>query len=71
MYIIGDGARRVRDAFALAKEKRPSIIFIDEILLRTGDRKVNRTMLDLSNQLDGFSENEVVKVINAANLVDS
>ncbi|KAM0688460.1 26S proteasome regulatory subunit 6A [Conglomerata obtusa] len=77
MY-IGDGARLVRDAFALAKEKRPTIIFIDEIDAigtkrvdsdKTGDREVQRTMLELLNQLDGFSENDV-KVIAATNRVD-
>ena len=62
MY-IGDGAKMVRDAFALAKEKAPTIIFIDEIDAvgtkrydndKTGDREVQRTMLELLNQLDGY-----------------
>lgn len=53
MY-IGDGAKMVRDAFALAKEKQPTIIFIDEVDAvgtkrydndKTGDREVQRTML--------------------------
>ena len=57
MY-IGDGAKIVRDAFALAKEKAPTIIFIDEIDAvgtkrfdseKTGDREVQRTMLELLN----------------------
>ena len=61
---IGDGAKLVRDAFALAKEKAPAIIFIDEIDAigtkrfdsdTNGDREVQRTMLELLNQLDGFS----------------
>lgn len=77
MY-IGDGARMVRDAFMLAKEKKPAIIFIDEIDAigtkridsdRTGDREVQRTMLELLNQLDGFSENDI-KIIAATNRVD-
>lgn len=77
MY-IGDGARMVRDAFMLAKEKKPAIIFIDEIDAigtkridsdKTGDREVQRTMLELLNQLDGFSENDV-KIIAATNRVD-
>ncbi|KAM0679280.1 26S proteasome regulatory subunit 6A [Binucleata daphniae] len=77
MY-IGDGARLVRDAFELAKEKKPAIIFIDEIDAvgtkrndsdRTGDREVQRTMLELLNQLDGFTENDI-KVIAATNRVD-
>lgn len=78
MY-IGDGARLVRDAFALAKEKRPTIIFIDEIDAigtkrvasdKTGDREVQRTMLELLNQLDGFSSADDVKIIAATNRVD-
>lgn len=61
---IGDGAKLVRDAFALAKEKSPAIIFIDELDAigtkrfdseKAGDREVQRTMLELLNQLDGFS----------------
>ena len=76
---IGDGAKMVRDAFALAKEKAPTIIFIDEIdavgLKRSGaevsgGREVQRTMLELLNQLDGFSSNEAVKVIAATNRPD-
>jgi 26S proteasome regulatory subunit T5 len=62
MY-IGDGARIVRDAFELAKEKSPCIIFIDELdavgAKRGGgeneSREVHRTMLELLNQLDGFT----------------
>jgi 26S proteasome regulatory subunit T5 len=61
----------VRDAFALAKEKQPAIIFIDEIDAigtkrfdseLSGDREVQRTMLELLNQLDGFTSNDNVKV---------
>lgn len=68
---IGDGAKMVRDAFALAKEKSPCIIFIDEIDAvgtkrfdseLSGDREVQRTMLELLNQLDGFSSAENIKV---------
>lgn len=70
MY-IGDGAKLVRDAFALAKEKAPAIIFIDELDAigtkrfdseKSGDREVQRTMLELLNQLDGFSSDERIKV---------
>lgn len=62
MY-IGDGPKMVRDAFALAKEKAPTIIFIDEIDAigtkrfdndKSGDREVQRTMLELLNHLDGY-----------------
>lgn len=78
MY-IGDGAKLVRDAFALAKEKAPSIIFIDELDAigtkrfdsdKTGDREVQRTMLELLNQLDGFGSDDRIKVIAATNRVD-
>merc|ERR1712012_876979 len=76
---IGDGARLVRDAFALAKEKQPTIIFIDELDAigtkrfdseKSGDREVQRTMLELLNQLDGFSSDDRVKVLAATNRVD-
>ena len=68
---IGDGAKLVRDAFALAKEKAPAIIFIDELDAigtkrfdseKAGDREVQRTMLELLNQLDGFSSTADIKV---------
>jgi len=76
---IGDGAKLVRDAFALAKEKAPAIIFIDELDAigtkrfdseKAGDREVQRTMLELLNQLDGFSSTSDIKVIAATNRVD-
>ncbi|XP_052861718.1 26S proteasome regulatory subunit 6A-B-like [Anopheles cruzii] len=76
---IGDGAKLVRDAFALAKEKAPAIIFIDELDAigtkrfdseKAGDREVQRTMLELLNQLDGFSSSADIKVIAATNRVD-
>merc|ERR1719333_496281 len=76
---IGDGAKLVRDCFALAKEKSPTIIFIDEIDAvgtkrfgsdKTGDREVQRTMLELLNQLDGFSSDTRIKVIAATNRPD-
>ncbi|CAI4051595.1 hypothetical protein SKDZ_15G2640 [Saccharomyces kudriavzevii ZP591] len=78
MY-IGEGAKLVRDAFALAKEKAPTIIFIDELDAigtkrfdseKSGDREVQRTMLELLNQLDGFSSDDRVKVLAATNRVD-
>merc|ERR1712224_441853 len=76
---IGDGAKLVRDCFALAKEKAPAIIFIDELDAigtkrfdseKAGDREVQRTMLELLNQLDGFSSNGDIKVIAATNRID-
>jgi len=69
----------VRDAFQLARDKAPSIIFIDEIdaigVKRSADggnsdREVQRTMLELLNQLDGFSKDKLVKVIAATNRPD-
>eukprot|EP00727_Mastigamoeba_balamuthi_P006212 m51a1_g221 putative 26s protease regulatory subunit 6a (436) ;mRNA; r:45636-47467 len=76
---IGDGAKLVRDAFALAKEKGPAIIFIDELDAvgskrhdseQSGDREVQRTMLELLNQMDGFSSTDNIKVIAATNRHD-
>merc|ERR1712180_79794 len=71
---IGDGAKLVRDAFALAKEKLPAIIFIDELDAigtkrfdseKAGDREVQRTMLELLNQLDGFSSTAQILQIHS------
>jgi len=82
---IGDGAKLVRDAFELAKEKTKSgnktgaIVFIDELDAigtkrfggeQSGDREVQRTMLELLSQLDGFSSDEKIKVIGATNRPD-
>eukprot|EP00566_Odontella_aurita_P012255 CAMPEP_0113570198 /NCGR_PEP_ID=MMETSP0015_2-20120614/24837_1 /TAXON_ID=2838 /ORGANISM="Odontella" /LENGTH=485 /DNA_ID=CAMNT_0000472955 /DNA_START=179 /DNA_END=1636 /DNA_ORIENTATION=+ /assembly_acc=CAM_ASM_000160 len=82
---IGDGAKLIRDAFELAKEKiadgtsQGAILFIDEIDAigtkrfggdQSGDREVQRTMLELLSQLDGFSSNEMIKVIAATNRPD-
>lgn len=76
---IGDGAKMVRDAFALAREKAPAIIFIDELDAigikrfdseHGGGREVQRTMLELLNQLDGFSSDDRIKVIAATNRPD-
>ena len=77
MY-IGDGAKMIRDAFDLAREKAPAIIFIDEldaIGTKRGSgegetREVHRTMLELLNQLDGFSQHDDIKVIAATNRPD-
>ncbi|KAI9598394.1 P-loop containing nucleoside triphosphate hydrolase protein [Syncephalis fuscata] len=76
---IGDGAKLIRDAFDLAKEKSPAIIFIDELDAvgtkrfdsdKSGDREVQRTMLELLSQLDGFNSDERIKVIAATNRID-
>ncbi|EJC98355.1 26S proteasome subunit P45 [Fomitiporia mediterranea MF3/22] len=78
MY-TGDGAKLVRDTFELAKEKAPAIIFIDELdAIGTkrfcsetcGNREVQRTTLELLNQLDGFSSDDRIKVIAATNRID-
>mmetsp|Transcript_7531 Transcript_7531/g.11178 ORF Transcript_7531/g.11178 Transcript_7531/m.11178 type:complete len:444 (+) Transcript_7531:69-1400(+) len=79
MY-IGDGAKLIRDAFELAREKQPAIIFIDELDAigarryggdsKTGSREVQRTMLELLNQMDGFDRCDRVKVIAATNRID-
>ena len=75
---IGDGAKMVRDAFELAREKAPAIIFIDELdavgtKRGSGEnetREGHRTMLELLNQLDGFTQDDRIKVIAATNRPD-
>jgi proteasome regulatory subunit len=76
---IGEGARYVREIFSLAKKKSPSIIFIDEIdaigALRMedatyGDREVNRTLMQLLSELDGFDSRGNVRFIAATNRAD-
>ena len=68
----------MRDAFALAKERKPAIIFIDELDAigtkrfdseKAGDREVQRTMLELLNQLDGFEPSNDIKVMIKYNFV--
>merc|ERR1712228_713599 len=77
---LGEGPRMVRDVFRLAKENSPSIIFIDEIDAiatkrfdaQTGaDREVQRILLELLNQMDGFDQTTNVKVIMATNRADT
>eukprot|EP00767_Chilomastix_cuspidata_P001430 gnl/Chilomastix_cuspidata/154.p2 GENE.gnl/Chilomastix_cuspidata/154~~gnl/Chilomastix_cuspidata/154.p2 ORF type:complete len:448 (+),score=247.39 gnl/Chilomastix_cuspidata/154:1004-2347(+) len=76
---IGEGARMVRELFVMARQHSPSIIFIDEVdSIATkrfdsksgGDREVQRTMLELLNQMDGFEPNANIKVIMATNRID-
>jgi len=76
---IGEGARMVRELFVMAREHAPSIIFIDEIDSigssrvegeRGGDSEVQRTMLELLNQLDGFEATNNIKIIMATNRID-
>ena len=75
---IGEGSRLVKDVFKLAKEKKPSIIFIDEIdavgshrfATSNGDREVQRTLMQLLSDMDGFEEAKGVKIIGATNRID-
>jgi len=77
---LGEGPRMVRDVFRLARENAPSIIFIDEIDAiatkrfdaQTGaDREVQRILIELLNQMDGFDQTVNVKVIMATNRPDT
>ncbi|KAL5497526.1 hypothetical protein EMCRGX_G014007 [Ephydatia muelleri] len=76
---IGEGSRMVRELFVMAREHAPSIIFMDEIDSigssrlgggSGGDSEVQRTMLELLNQLDGFEATQNIKVIMATNRID-
>lgn len=76
---IGEGARLVRELFIMAREHAPSIIFMDEIDSiggarsgdsGKGDSEVQRTMLELLNQLDGFEQSQNIKMIMATNRID-
>lgn len=76
---IGEGSRMVRELFVMAREHAPSIIFMDEIdsigSTRVegsggGDSEVQRTMLELLNQLDGFETSKNIKIIMATNRLD-
>ena len=73
---IGEGGRLVRELFDLAKEKAPAIIFIDEIdsigskrldSSTSGDREVQRTLMQLLSEMDGFESTKNVKIIAATN----
>lgn len=76
---IGEGARLVREVFEFAKEKAPAIIFIDELdaiaARRTGsdtsgDREVQRTLMQLLAEMDGFDPRGDIKIIGATNRID-
>lgn len=76
---IGEGAQLVRDLFQMARDKAPSIIFIDELDAvgsrrthdgTTGSAEVNRTMMQLLSELDGFSERGNVRIMAATNRID-
>ena len=73
---IGEGGRLVRELFDLAKEKAPAIILIDEIdsigskrldSSTSGDREVQRTLMQLLSEMDGFESTQNVKIIAATN----
>lgn len=77
---LGDGPKLVREMFRVADDMAPSIVFIDEIdavgskrydSSSGGTREIQRTMLELLNQLDGFDERGDVKVIMATNAIES
>ncbi len=76
---IGEGARLVRELFELAREKAPTIVFIDEIdaigakrleVATSGDREVQRTLMQLLAEMDGFNPIGNVKIIAATNRPD-
>ena len=77
---LGDGPKLVRELFRVADDLSPTIVFIDEIdavgskrydSSSGGTREIQRTMLELLNQLDGFDERGDVKVIMATNKIES
>ncbi|EZG67526.1 26S proteasome regulatory subunit [Gregarina niphandrodes] len=77
---IGEGSRMVRELFVMAREHAPSIIFMDEIDSigsqrgdagdGRGDSEVQRTMMELLNQLDGFESTQNIKIIMCTNRID-
>ncbi|GAB3693557.1 proteasome-activating nucleotidase [Halorubrum pallidum] len=76
---IGEGSRLVRDLFELAAEREPAVIFIDEIdavaAKRTdsktsGDAEVQRTMMQLLSEMDGFDERGEIRIMAATNRFD-
>jgi proteasome regulatory subunit len=76
---IGEGARLVRDLFELAEEREPAVIFIDEIdaiaskrtdSKTSGDAEVQRTMMQLLSEMDGFEDRGEVRIVAATNRFD-
>ncbi|MFH1649328.1 MAG: AAA family ATPase [Candidatus Woesearchaeota archaeon] len=76
---IGEGARLVKEIFELAREKAPSIVFIDEIdalaarrvdMGTSGEREVQRTFMQLLAEIDGFKPLSNVKIIGCTNRMD-
>jgi len=77
---LGDGPKLVRNIFDVAKQYAPSIVFIDEVdaigskrydSTSSGEREIQRTLLELLNQLDGFDDRGDVKVIMATNRIEN
>merc|ERR1719472_551627 len=77
---LGDGPKLVRELFRVAEEHAPSIVFMDEIdavgtkrydSQSGGEKEIQRTMLELLNQLDGFDDRGDIKVIMATNRIDA
>ncbi|ADI32639.1 proteasome-activating nucleotidase [Staphylothermus hellenicus] len=76
---IGEGARIVREVFQYARKKAPAIVFIDEIdaiaarrldIGTSGEREVQRTLMQLLAEIDGFKPLDKVKIIAATNRID-
>ncbi len=76
---IGEGAKLVRDLFEVAREHEPAVIFIDEIdaiaskrtdSKTSGDAEVQRTMMQLLSEMDGFEERGEIRIIAATNRFD-
>lgn len=76
---IGESARIIREMFGFAKDHQPCVIFMDEIDAIGGsrfsegtsaDREIQRTLMELLNQMDGFEEQGQVKMVMATNRPD-
>lgn len=76
---VGEGAKLVKEVFQLARRKTPSIVFIDEIdaiasrrieMGTSGEREIQRTLMQLLSEMDGFNSLDSVKIIGATNRVD-
>ncbi|QIB75871.1 proteasome-activating nucleotidase [Halogeometricum borinquense] len=76
---IGEGARLVRDLFELAADREPAVIFIDEIdavaskrtdSKTSGDAEVQRTMMQLLSEMDGFDDRGEIRIMAATNRFD-
>merc|ERR1711871_307437 len=77
---LGEGPRMVRDVFKMARENAPAVIFIDEVdaiatkrfdAQTVADREVQRILLELLTQMDGFDQSVNVKVIMCTNRADT